>query len=167
MTTSDFRLKIDGPGINVDQPVTREVAQRVLLLMFGGEGQPPPKRGLGGDHPRREERDDDAEPHDFLGKHEANQIPEKIVALGVYMEERQDKDSFSREDLLKAFEDADESTPKNFPRDMKTTLKRKWIAEKRGAEGQFYTTKKGKQALAANFKAVRRRSPKRKKGKTT
>ncbi len=150
-----YSLKLEGEGLSLDQEVTREVAVRIVSLVFGGTepAATPPGTGGGAGSGSIERTTPDAQGisvGEFIEQVGAKRNPDKIVAMGVHLKDS-GADKFTSEEIKPLFQDAGESTPGNFARDLKWAQNAKWIAPTTGDPNTFYVTKKGEKAVRDHF----------------
>lgn len=81
----------------------------------------------------------------------AQRTPDKITAYATLLRQKYDKDTFSRSDLVSAFERAQEPLPKNLSRDISWAEKIGWIAPSGQVDGEYYLTKAGAEAVQSKF----------------
>jgi hypothetical protein len=159
-TEKGFRLKLTGEGMNLDRAVAPDIAQHIVALVLGGSApagselqsalRPP---GSGTDRATLSVRE-------FLEQSQAKRIPEQIATIGLYLKTHNNAAVFSRKDLIKGFEDAQEPVPKNLPRDAAWAVKIGWIAPKSGQKNSYYLTGTGEAAVRAKFPAEVRKKTK-------
>lgn len=153
----EHRVKLDGPGMNLDRTVSPEIAKRVMLLVLsegtaGGEPGDLVQGGTG----RQEGASGGLPPlsiREFLTKQGAKTVPEHIATIASYLRSHRAAPVFTKKDLIKGFEDAQESVPKNLPRDLAKTVKIGWIAPKTGQSDSYYLTASGSTAVDSKFPA--------------
>ena len=174
----EFTLKLSGPGIDLDQTISEEIAQRIVLTTFGSLLPPAPPRNRGGGTPG-ESPDADVDDNDadsiaeFVTNSTAKRGPDKITAIAHYLKKHGGQQTFTRPNIEQGFVDAGDSVPGNLPRDMKWAVKAGWIAHKPGQRGTFYVTGTGSKAVQGKFpkdmvkkSAIGRSARKRAKKKT-
>lgn len=167
-----YKVRLEGPGISVERPVTEDLAKQITLVLLGGGSsiQPSfatPVTAMAGGVASRVEERPPMSIREYLSAHKANKLSKVIVGIGCFLKEYETKPTFGRDELISAFEAAGEPVPKNIPRDLGKTVQAGWIAEKVGAPGQFYVTASGMEAVAGNFenatRTVRLRTPRPRK----
>ena len=154
--TQPYKLKLTGPGVSLDQEVPADIAQQIIVAVFGSApavpttggasstGAPASRHGATVKH----ETESLAE---FLRESGAKRMPDKITAIAHYLKTRQNKRSFTRGDLEAAFEEAAESLPRNLLRDIKWVVGVGWIAPKKDETGAYYVTGSGSSAVTNKF----------------
>lgn len=160
----EYRVAVKGTGINFDKAVTEDVANEVMILVLGGQlsggkrddKKTPPKPGS---------TDPDLSIGDYVETHNAKTNPAKVTAIGNYLHEHDGAGQFTKQELLDGFENANETSPAYFDRDLRRAVSAKWIAPKRGTKDTFYVTGTGKKALADNFGKSGGRLPRRRRPK--
>ena len=154
--TELFSLKLSGTGLSVDQKISKELATRIMLLVFGdGKTETPAPRENTPESTTGMRKS--AKPvngvslREYLNQHEAKKIPQQIVAIGSYRESSSGKDHFTRDELLSGFRDAKVPAPGNPPRDIARTIELGWIAPAGTEKDQYYVTGTGQSAIESNF----------------
>jgi hypothetical protein len=162
----EYRVVVTGVGINFDKPVPEAVAKEILLLVLGGQPSDPrvdhKKTSL-----KRGSDDTSLSIGEYVESHNAKTIPAKVTAIGNYLHEQDKATTFTKQELLDGFENANEPSPAYFERDVRKAIGAKWIASKRGEKDTYYVTGTGKKALGANFGKTGGRLPRRARRKTT
>ncbi|MDD3748173.1 MAG: hypothetical protein PHY81_04400 [Candidatus Bipolaricaulis anaerobius] len=162
MTDDRILVKVEGPGVNVERDVPVDVGLRVLELLLTGDLK---FRGRAATSPRpetgeeRETSDISASAGEgklvsvrtYLNQHEPKRAPDKITAIGCYLKEHRGASNFTKDDLVKAFEEAAEPIPANPLRDLKWAVRIGWVAQKPGEKGVYYVTNDGEQAVRQRF----------------
>lgn len=152
--TQPYKIKLTGPGLNVDRAISESLAQQIVVMSMGGApipgvtshgGAAAPASPRGVTH--------DVSIAEYLNASQAKRSPDKIAAIAVYLRDHAGKSTFAISDLKKGFEDAAEGIPGNLPRDINWTKRLGWIAPKAGQRGAYYVTGTGAQAVASKFSA--------------
>jgi hypothetical protein len=153
MASEMYRVKLEGEGLVLEREVTKDVGQRIAVLVLTGAGdtQGLPRRGAIDQVAQLEGHSANLSLREFILKHEPKRSPDKIVAIGVYLSDHAHKDSFAREDLEEAFQAAGEAMPGNLFRDVKWAVRTGWIAPKPGAKNRYYVTNSGREAVTQRF----------------
>jgi hypothetical protein len=155
---ADYRLKLEGGGLSLDQKVDRATAVAIVNLVLGGGAplsapQPPAAttvtHGSAALDPAIQGTST-LSVGEFIAQVEAKRNPDKIVAMGVYMKE-QGHTEFTPEDIKPLFQAAGEPTPANFARDYRWAQNAKWIAPAAANPKAFYVTNTGEDAVRAHF----------------
>lgn len=153
--TKKFSIKLEGPGITLDQIIQPEIARRIILLIVS-EGKVRDKdsseAGGGLDEEETNRSIKASTLSEYFRKYNAKRNTRKITVIGFYLKNIKKVTQFKKEDLLKGFENADEPTPKNIIRDINLTIKAGWIASKLGQKDTYYITSKGIEALNKGFR---------------
>ena len=162
-----FHIRVSGPGVSFEGDVPQSVAGKILLMaMTGQAGQAAPdlpaqvrsfNRGLS--------------LREFLNDRQARRVPEKIATIAYFLREFKNQETFSREDVVRAFEEAREPTPANIWRDLSASVQLGWITPKSGEKDRYYVTGTGGDAVEKGFspglrKSVSVRKKKRTEGKS-
>ncbi len=153
-----FSVSVVGPGVTIEKKVSQTQASEIInFLMTGKAPSSAPATAAGGSnspvgssngaaaHTRRTSL------REFLDDHEATRNPDKITAIGAYLEQVEGKDGFTRDDVRLKFRSAGESAPGNYGRDFSWAMQSGWIAEDPQNAGTFFVTKKGRAAIDAKF----------------
>jgi len=162
MTNERFVVQVEGPGVDVKREVPVDVGLKVLALLFTGDLEfrgkaatpAGPKTGEKPETPRNSanaREEDVVSVREYLNQHKPNRIPDKITTIGCYLKQHRGVSSFTKDDLVKAFEEAAEPIPKNLARDLKWAVRIGWIAPKPGEKGVYYVSNKGEQAVRQKF----------------
>lgn len=170
--TQQYKVTIQGPGLSMEMTeVPKAICDQItVLILTGAAGSPPAgiasTAGNGVQVPVKQpvvpvaRRDSNPELslREFLDQLEPKRGPDKITAIGVYLNDHRDQDTFSGPELEQAFQSASEPVPANMPRDIKWTVKTGWIAPSLGAKGRYYVTKTGRSVAEKKFpkEAVKR-----------
>jgi len=154
MADEAFTVTIKGPGVSVEQKVSRELANRAVLLVLSG-GTTTAKPTL--EAPARQEppRPEGDEPppsiSEFFAAHAAKRHIEKITAIGQFLKQYAGKATVGRSDLVAQFELASEPPPKNLGRDLDWAVKVGWIAPQSDDPDKYYVTRSGLEAVQKSF----------------
>jgi hypothetical protein len=154
---SVYKLKIEGDGLIFEREISKEVGDKILILILSGGKQStatPIPTGVSSSQEEKtliHKRPSDVSVREFLDDHNAKRNPDMITALGLYLHDHNQQNSFTKEDILNAFEAAAEPAPKNFARDLKWAIKIGWVAEKRDMKDNYYVTASGKTAVNTSF----------------
>lgn len=160
MSDTDFTVKLIGTGLSLDQRVSKELANRIVMLVLS-EGHEGGDTGVDRERGRPvhagSDRGSAKNPafgklslREYINAHNAKKIPQQIAAIGLHYQTKTNADVFSREQLEKGFKEGKVPKPRNLPRDIATAIGRGWIAEA-DEDNQYYITATGESALAANF----------------
>lgn len=144
----EFTLTLKGKGINVENTVDQKTALTVLSLIWGDTPGMAPSIAPEIKAPNRERQR--VSMGEFIDQTGASTNKERIVAIGLYLSEYKDSDTFSRDDIVAGFRSAREPMPKNLTRDISSTAETRWI-EETGEDGRYYVTSTGAKAAHANF----------------
>lgn len=156
--SSPYRITVEGDGLNFTRSVSESIARDIMFVAMGGSvsGGISTRQGASPQLPS-----DDSTSRQTVGEYlqhvNARQNADKIVAIGLYLQETQDRQSFTRDEVKSMFPLAGERIPGNFSRDFATAIKSKWIAATGSASGEFFVTNSGRQAVQAQFADVSRR----------
>lgn len=158
-----YKVQIEGAGLSFSRDIDAPTLGRVMHAMLGSSASTP--TSVNGEDVFGEAPNPRTPPlslREFLLNVGAKRYPDKIVAIGHYLEEYEGKAGFSRDDIKSRFRTAGEPPPGNFPRDFSVTLSHGWIAEDAGNPGQLYVTTSGRDALQQGFSNISR--PARRRG---
>jgi len=160
MSDTEYSLKLTGNGVTLDRKISKELGERVAMLIIsdgrtdvesdnetksrkdatGGSSHGGAKPTIAGKTSLRE----------FINSHNAKKIPQQIVAIGSYYQNKNGGETFTRVELEKGFKTGKVPPPGNLPRDISTAIGRGWIAEA-DEDDQYYVTSTGETALAGDF----------------
>jgi hypothetical protein len=176
-TPTDFKIKLTGPGMVIDRPISAEIAQRIAFLLFTDGKLEAPMQPMGHQITATTtvEKTAAGQPtnitpapaqslREFLTACDPVRIPEKIATIGYYIEKHGNPAGFTKQDIIKGFEQSKEPIPKNLARDITWTLKIGWIAPKHENEDIYYVTKSGVEAVESKFPAEIRKKTKASEG---
>jgi hypothetical protein len=162
-----YKVQIDGPGLSFARDIDGPTLSRLMRLLLGAANE------AGLEDPDQSESPEPAAKarrlslREFLLSIGVKRYPDKIVAIGYYLEEHEGKDGFSKEDIKSQFRAAGEPPPGNFPRDFSVAITAGWIAQDSANPRQFYVTMSGRDAVEAGFSGVprpsRRKTPRRRR----
>lgn len=153
----EFSVTIVGPGVTIEKKVSAAQAGDIINLLMTGRTLSAVHGAVGkttvfdspsnvaGVQTRRTSL------REFLDDHEATRNPDKITAIGAYVEQVEGKDGFTKEDVRLKFRSAGEAPPGNFGRDFTWAVQSGWIAEDPQHADTFFVTKKGRAAIDAKF----------------
>lgn len=159
MEDRPYKVTLQGAGLTLEREVTKHVGDQIAVLILTGadpgaeapagigSGALNTKGGAGRGHAAAAK----ASIREFLNFSEPKRSPDRITAIGVYLQDHEAKDTFSRADIEKGFEAAAESVPANLPRDISWAVRAGWIAPKSGSDGSFYVTNSGREAVTKRF----------------
>lgn len=163
-----IRLSLTGAGISVEKDIDEGLAATIIAIVMGGGMTPALTAARGGGTAAQGHRAPITERlslREYLDEVSAVRYPDKIVAIGQYMADHEQMDTFARDDIKSRFKSAGEAQPGNFARDFSVTLRSGWIAEDKADSGNFYVTKKGRDVIAGGFSAELRKGTKVRRGK--
>lgn len=165
--TQPYKVTIEGPGLSlVMADVPKAICDQITVLVLTGMAPPVaavgPQAGNAGQsahvsapaaqsHTASHGRLPTLSLREFLNDLEPKRGPDKITAIGMYLNDHDGKETFSSSEAEAAFQSASEPVPGNMPRDMKWTVKTGWIAPAQGAKGRYYVTKTGRTAAEKKF----------------
>lgn len=187
-----FEVRVTGAGVELTRPVNQATALSVISIILGGSAvvpTAPTPSGAGSYVPPVPTTTTPVEaqrntPHpsvpaddsidtrmtvgEFIDDCGAKRNPEKITAIGYYLEVRLGQGSFTKEEVKSQFRPAGEPVPGNYSRDFSDAITQRWIAEDADTRGRFYVANTGKSAIASKFseqfgKPIRRANSRRKK----
>lgn len=148
-----FKVTIEGDGLAIVREIDANALRRVLHVVLGGnDALDATLNGRAG--PQTEPSVPQTSLREFLTASGAKRHPDKMVAIGHYMELHEGRSGFSKDDIKARFRSAGEAPPGNFPRDFAIALKSGWIAEDAKNPGQLYVTRSGQSAIEDHFNAV-------------
>ena len=169
MDETIYSLSLSGEDLDFEREVNQQTAGAVMALVLGG-GASPPSLDLHQRAPATSEgagaRRDAGHPGgdvlslgEFIEEVAAKRNPDKIVTMGVYLDQQRGKSEFTTEDIKPLFQEAQEPPPANFSRDWRWAQSARWIAPVSGSDKNFYVTKTGRTAVDNHFPTdVRKRT---------
>lgn len=172
MPENEYTIKLEGPGLTVDQQISKEGALTILNLVMGGPtapavppaaqaaptpGSPAVQQSDQPSPPAVERQGTSKSVGEFVDEVEAKRNPDKIVAMGVWLQ-KLGEDRFTSERIKPLFQAAGEPMPANFARDWRWAVTAKWIAQSHDDPKSFYVTASGKKAVEAHFPAETRKA---------
>jgi hypothetical protein len=148
-----YKLTLVGPGLKVEKPIEEAKALGVLQIALGGvpaefDGiarptTPTVGRGLRPGQP--------LSLREYVEEFGGSTYSAKIVTIGRYLRDHEQKNDFSRDEIKARFRTAGEALPKNLPRDFQTAIQAGWIAPDHEKAGRFYVTRRGDEAAENKF----------------
>lgn len=151
-----YKLSLTGDGIRIDKEIPEFLASQIISLVMGGyptETSVIAARKLpsiGGRLSLRE----------FMDEAGARRNAEKIVAIGTYLMQNLNQESFTKKEVKLQFKNAAEPVPGNYARDFDWAVSNGWLAPSVGSHRDYYVTKKGLEAIANKFSDEIRRNTK-------
>lgn len=145
---NEFTLTLKGKGINVENTVDQKTALTVLSIIWGDTPAMVPSVAPEVETPEVGRKR--VSMGEYIDETGASTNKERIVAIGLYLSEYKDSDTFSRDDVVAGFRSAREPMPKNLTRDLSSTAEARWI-EEADESGTYYVTSTGAKAAAAKF----------------
>jgi hypothetical protein len=144
-----YRLKLEGPGFSINKEVEAGVAAAIAQITLGGF---PAGRGgqhtLGASSASALSSGQPMSLREFLQRVATSaNIPTKILAVGRYLRDQENRPDFDRDEIRDQFRAAGEPQPANFPRDFRAAVQEGWIAEDPKNRGRFYVTRTGDETL--------------------
>lgn len=169
-----YHVTLKGGGLALDREVNEQQAWAVLAVVFeqqhAGHVTGVPRRQhdpRAGTQDQKEqswgEQGAPNEPHttlsvgEFLEQCHAKRNPDKITAIGVYLQDHGGISKFTREDVKQQFPKAGERIPGNHSRDFRVAVSSKWLSESEDGPG-YYVTNAGRTAVNQKFPAEVRRT---------
>lgn len=143
-----FSLTLRGDGISIEKEIDKQTALAVVAAVMGETVSPANVQ------PAREASRANGgvamSIGEFLTETTAETSKERIVAIGLYLREHKDQDTFTKDDVSSGFRSAHEPLPKNLSRDFSNTIKVRWIAQA-DESGRYYVTSIGAKAVKSCF----------------
>ncbi len=161
-----YKVKIEGPGLNLEKEVSAAVGEQVVVLLVTGQAVGGGRHNMTGAQLGETGKRDgarivvgpgqgDGSPNmsirEYMNECLAQRIPDKIAAIGAFLRKHRGQQSFTRSDLEIMFEEAAEPIPRNMPRDIKWAVRVGWVAQKSGDKGVYYVTHPGMNAVQNRF----------------
>lgn len=165
--SDSYKVQIEGQGLSFSREIDAPTLGRVMNAMLGGaeSSLSIPVAGDAREQFGAPERK--LSLREFLQNTGAKRYPDKIVAIGHYLEEIEANQGFTKDDIKARFRTAGEPPPGNFPRDFSAAVGLGWIAEDPANPGQLYITRSGREAVEHGFSntpsAPRRRNVRRRR----
>ena len=171
MEPESFVVSVKGQGVELTRGVDQATALSVISAVLGGGApvaQPPAQHAAA--YPAGQasppgavnsgivtDIDPDITIGEYIDECEAQKFPEKITAIGNFLQKRLGQEYFTRDEVKSQFPQAGEALPGNFSRDFTDAVSKKWIAETT-EKGHYLVTKTGRSAIEARFDKTTRRS---------
>jgi hypothetical protein len=159
-----FSVELTGPGLSLKRELPEARAHELLLWLLSGPKDPiAPARSQstgepkpGHSAPAHKSMTGDSNDHllavrEFMEQHKPVRIPDKIACLALYLRDHRGAKEFGRAELVRLFQEAAETLPKNLGRDIRWTQQCGWIAPAPGNNDAFYLTKRGEEAVNQCF----------------
>lgn len=152
-TDSDgaFKITVEGDGLSITREIDASALRRVLHVILGGNDVPEASPDGGAVGAQDSSSRPEVSLREYLTASGAKRHPDRIVAIGHYIEVHEGRAGFSRDDIKARFRSAGEAPPGNFPRDFAIALKSGWIAQDAKNPGQLYVTRSGQAAIEDHF----------------
>ena len=161
-----YRLRIEGPGIEVDQAVSGAQVLKILartlrdddgsadILRDDERGELAVELGPAGEALRRAiyERDGPERMRTFLSQMPTRTNDEKIAAFALFMAEHGDPTHVSRAKLPNCFHAAGFTIPRNLMRDVRKAIEKGWVEEQPDGSELYRITEAGTAHLRGNSK---------------
>jgi hypothetical protein len=160
-----YRVKVEGPGLNLDREISPEVVGKIVMLIIAGSSAQTFQDRTGQYLTINETISNDLQApslsvREYMDIHQPKRNPDKITAIGCFLNEYRAKSTFTKSDLEILFQEAAEPIPGNLPRDLKWAIRAGWVAVKPDDKSVFYVTKKGVDVVAKNFpKNILKKTP--------
>jgi hypothetical protein len=147
----EVEVTVQGPGINVTKRVPLALGLTIVQAVLVGDWPhvAPSHSGV-----RTSGTTTAVDPElslrEALEASQARSIPEKITAAANFLRDYRHVAAVSADQLRSGLEEAGESPPGNFPRDLSHAVRAGWLAPKAGSSGLYYLTTKGEGAVKSN-----------------
>lgn len=151
-----YKLTLTGDGIKIDKEIPEFLASRIVNFVMGGY---PTETSFTATR-KSPIFDGRLSLREFMDETGARRNPEKIVAIGAYLMQKLDQESFTQKEVKLQFKNAAEPIPGNYTRDFDWAVSNAWLAPMVGSHRDYYVTKKGQEAIANKFSADIRRNTK-------
>ncbi|MFM9995572.1 MAG: hypothetical protein ACKVU4_07195 [Phycisphaerales bacterium] len=162
VSDSEYKVSIKGAELSFEQTVSIDLAKRIVAMAASGGAASFAGGDKGGHGQQAQSHQSQAGTEDapalseYVAACEAKRNIEYITAIGEFMRKHRGKTTFTEQDLETGFEDAAKGVPQNLSRDITWAKKASWIAPKTGADGQYYVTVTGREAIADKFSLATR-----------
>lgn len=176
-----YTVKLEGPGLTLERAVPSAVALQIVgLAMSPGGAQPVQPTGTAtvatvvpqGAAPVQGVSHAIPQPTrqavgEYVRSTGATKNAEKITAIGAWLQDHREKESFARDDVKAQFKNIGERPPQNWSRDFQSTIPLGWIAPDHDDPNAYWVTQSGRDAIKAQFAGdskprTRRSRPRRK-----
>lgn len=149
---------LTGPSVHLTSQLDQTQFDQLVKLIFTvgqeGSGSTPETISTDMETASKSEVDliaEDTSLAEYFRHTQAIRVPDKIVAYAAYLRQEKRIEAFTRQELVRAFEQAQEVVPKNLSRDLSWAVKIGWIAPSSHRPGSFYLTQAGEAAVGAKF----------------
>lgn len=157
-SAESYKLTLKGGGLSIEREVDEPTALQILATVMGGTTSPPrvTSAGSGAAHAADISRPrprvaGQLSLREHMDEFDPKRNPDKILAIAAYLADTKGAETFTPDDVKKAFRSASEPVPGNYSRDWRWTVSNGWIAQADGLPGEYYVTSKGRDALSAKF----------------
>jgi hypothetical protein len=144
----EYEVKLDGPGMQVAQKLSRDKALGVLAVLMGTTT---PQGGFasGGSQIGREARPDDMSVTigEFISELNVRNNAERLAAIALYLGDEGGQKLVPKDDFPRLFQQSGEVPPKNLTRDLQIAVARRLLGEDHSKAGYFFVTKTGRNLL--------------------
>lgn len=157
MPDKEFKLRIEGPGVDVSQDLNRKQVLQVLSIAFGDGSEPEinnqnlAEEHSGGDKGGNLDEGKASSANvsigEFMADLQVNSNTDRIAAVALYSRDQLSTPQITKDDIPDWFKKAGEAAPKNLPRDLSNAVKRRLIAEDHTDSGHYYVTATGERTL--------------------
>lgn len=147
----EFKVSLNGPGINVERSLDEADAFNVLATIMGksvdsGVAQNSPSSSDGGQSTRS------ISLREFLSEISPSTHVERITTIGTYLHDHKGTSAFSRSDIEVGYRSAREQMPANLSRDISNAIAA-GLLDDSGEKSKFHVTNSGAKAVEAKFKS--------------
>ncbi len=151
-----FRIIVEGNGQSFTlEAVPAEVVD-ILRYAVGIITTTPHSENQGTNAPPQKAAVPENSLREYLDKIKPPSFPAKILAIAAFLEDRQPGSKITKDAISRGLQEAREPLPKNFSRDFRETIRKKWLESSNSKQTEFYTTTFGRAALQDNFSNERR-----------
>ncbi len=148
---SAFRIIVEGDGESFTlEAVSAEVVD-ILRYAVGKITSTPRFETQGINAPSQKAAVPENSLREYLDKIKPPSFPAKILAIAAFLEDRQPGSKITRAAISRGLQEAREPLPKNFGRDFRVTIRKKWLESSNSKQTEFYTTTFGRAALQDKF----------------
>jgi len=144
-----YRLTLTGAGISIDQEIDQPTALAVVQVAMGQ--RPTPAAVIPSTGSASRAAGQRLSVREMLEDSGAKTIAEKVVVIGRFLRDQEDRATFSRDENKARFRTAGEPIPRNFPRDFQKAVRAGWVAEDHEKPGEFYITRRGDEVVNSGF----------------
>lgn len=158
MSEKAFKVAISGPGISIEREVEEGVIPRLVAILVGGTS---PAGSDSAASSAARESSSGTTIAEFLADLNISGNAERIAGIALFLRDVLKRNRVRRDELAEWFQRAGEPAPRNLPRDIRSAVTQRLIAEDHARTGEYLVTETGVRALqGAKGPAPARSAPK-------